>query len=298
MTNIDKVAPDAPTVSADITEPTNQCVTVSAVFSDDSTQKQYSTDSNSWQAYTSGVVVTDNGILYFRGIDAVGNISEITSYEVSNIQTKPIANADITSPTNGDVIVTANFSSNSLQKQYSLDNSTWSEYTNGVVMVTNGTVYFRGIDVAGNISEITSYDVTNIDKIIPTKPIASADIITPINGNVTVSAIFSDDSTQRQYSLDNVTWQTYTTGIVFEQNGTVYFRGIDAVGNISEITRYVVGNIDKGISGLVVTYKEEILVSSASFVNSKNIGRDLNEDSLRIFSGGMADSTTIASGGC
>ena len=34
-------------------------------------------------------------------------------------------------------------------------------------MTENGTVFFRGIDMAGNVSDVAKYEVTNIDKIAP-----------------------------------------------------------------------------------------------------------------------------------
>ena len=103
-------------------------------------------------------------------------------------------------------------------------------------MSANGTVFFRGIDAAGNISEVTSYAVTNIDKVAPAKPTAVANITAATNQNVTVTATFSEDSATKQYSLDNTNWSAYTAGIVLSANGTVYFRGIDAAGNISQVT--------------------------------------------------------------
>jgi len=112
-----------------------------------------------------------------------------------------------------------------------------------VVMENNGTVYFRAIDAAGNISQIESYQVTNIDKVAPVKPAASADITTPTSQKVTVSASFSEDSILKQYSLDGTSWNDYTSGVVMENNGTVYFRGIDEAGNASEVASYEVTNI-------------------------------------------------------
>ena len=49
----------------------------------------------------------------------------------------------------------------------------------------------------------------------------SADITSATNQNVTVSAVFSSDSVVKQYSLDSRTWQSYTSGVVMENNGTV-----------------------------------------------------------------------------
>ena len=251
----DVVPPDKPKAKADITSATNKTVTVTATFSYDSVKKQYSLDNKTWTAYTEGIKFTSNGTVYFRGIDPAGNISDVTSYAVTNITTggtpvtptgapaKPTAKADITAATNKNVTVTATFSADSAQKQYSTDNKTWKAYTSGVVMSANGTVYFRGINSAGKISDVTSYAVTNIDKVSPTKPTAKADITTKTSKAVTVTATFSNDSAQKQYSTDNKTWKAYTSGVVMTANGTAYFRGIDAAGNISAVTSYAVTNI-------------------------------------------------------
>ena len=152
--------------------------------------------------------------------------------------------ADITDVTYQDVTVEATFSENATITQYSRDGNLWQNYSSeGVRMTENGTVYFRGIDADGNISKVTSYDVSNIDKVAPGKPTATANTTAPTNGNVTVTATFSGDSAQKQYSFDGTTWSTYTTGVVMTANGTVYFRGIDAAGNVSEVTTYEVSNI-------------------------------------------------------
>ncbi|MBR4673809.1 MAG: AIDA repeat-containing protein, partial [Victivallales bacterium] len=169
VANIDKVAPDAPTVSADITTPTNGFVTVTPVFSDDSIQRQVSLDGGAeWVGNIEQIVMTANGWVYFRGIDAAGNISEITGYEVTNIDIlppdAPVATASTTAPTNQDVTVTATFSADSAKKQYSLNNKKWNTYKKGIVLTENCTVWFRSMDEAGNVSEVTSYEVTNIDK--------------------------------------------------------------------------------------------------------------------------------------
>ena len=247
--NIDKVAPEAPTASADITDPTNGDVTVTAVFSDDSAVKEYSLDGQTWSAYTQGIVLSDNGTVSFRGTDAAGNISDVATYEVTNIDKvapdAPTASADITEPTNQNVTISAVFSDDSAVKEYSLDGQTWSAYTEPVVLSDNGTVSFRGTDAAGNVSDVVTYEVTNIDKVAPAAPTVSADITDPTNQNVTVSAVFSDDTAVKEYSLDGQTWSEYTQGVVLSENGTVSFRGTDAAGNVSDVATCEVTNIDK-----------------------------------------------------
>ena len=151
--------------------------------------------------------------------------------------------ADITDPTNMDVLVTATFSEDSAVRQYSLDGENWGVYPGGVLFGTNKTVFFRSIDAAGNISEVASYEVTNIDRTAPGKPVATADVTTPTTRNVLVTATFDEDSVEKEYSLDGETWQEYTDGVLCTKNETLSFRGIDVAGNASEIMRLVVDNI-------------------------------------------------------
>jgi len=295
VTNIDKTAPTQPAASADVTTPTNGNVTVTATFCEDSETKEYSLDNSTWNTYTQPVVLNDNGTVFFRGIDAVGNISEVASYAVTNIDktapAAPTAGADTATPTNGNVTVTASFSEDSVQRLYSLDGQGWASYGSGVVMTTNGTVYFRGIDAAGNISNVASYQVTNIDKVPPTAPVATADITAPTNGNVTVSAVFSEDSVQRLYSLDAQNWASYVGGVVMEGNGTVYFRGIDAAGNISEATPYQVTNIDKSAP----KYPLGVVAGGFSGGASTEVLKHAPDGSLVIFNTQTNTSTPVGS---
>ena len=54
-----------------------------------------------------------------------------------------------------------------MKKEYSLDGKTWNAYTEGVVFEDNGSIRFKGTDAAGNVSEISEYTVSNIDKVAP-----------------------------------------------------------------------------------------------------------------------------------
>ena len=248
--NIDKTAPEKPVASADTNTITNGNVTVSAEFSTDSVVKEYSLDGKTWQMYTAGVVMTANGIVYFRGTDAAGNVSDVTSFAVENIYKtapeSPVISADITTPTTRNVTLTAELPEDAVLCQYSNDNGPWVTYpAGGITVSANTTIYFRCIDAAGNASDIVSYEVANIDRTAPATPVVSADITTPTNGKVTVSAEFCEDSSIREYNLGNQTWQPYTGAVEFEQNGVIYFRSFDAAGNRSNIATFIVTNIDK-----------------------------------------------------
>ena len=87
---IDKDAPAAPVVSADVTEFTNGSVTLSAAFAEDSVANQFSYNGFDWFDYTGALVITENKNVYFSSVDIAGNVTE-TVYEVTNIN--PVADA-------------------------------------------------------------------------------------------------------------------------------------------------------------------------------------------------------------
>lgn len=167
--------------------------------------------------FQDGVTVSDNATVFFKAIDAAGNESGIVSYEVKNIDkiapTAPTASADVMTATNGNVLVSAQFSEDSAVREYSLDGQSWLAYTEAILFTENGTVFFRSADAAGNVSEVAGYTVSNIDKGAPTAPTATADITAVTNGNVLVSAQFSEDSVVKEYSLDGENWIAYTEAI-------------------------------------------------------------------------------------
>ncbi|WP_340006698.1 carbohydrate-binding protein [Paenibacillus sp. FSL K6-0276] len=100
--------------------------------------------------------------------DGVGNID----WFKFNVNNTPPADAtftaDVTAPTNIDFNVTIHYPDDAAVKEYKVGtDGTWSLYTSPIVMTANSTVYARSTDDVGNISNITSYEVSNIDKIAP-----------------------------------------------------------------------------------------------------------------------------------
>jgi len=167
-------------------------------------------------------------------------IADKVAPTVSNIKATP------TTPTNLTVTVTATFADDVklAQSLYRIgEDGDWTDYKSGVTVDENTTVYFKAIDAAGNVSAPASYKVTNIDRIPPAAPKATADIVKPSIYPVNVSAEFSADSVKKEYSLDGKTWKNYSGAINFQENGSVYFRGTDAAGNMSETVCYNVTNI-------------------------------------------------------
>ena len=244
-----------------MTDPTNGQVAVSAEFSADTMKKEYSLDGIEYFEYNGSVIFDDNGSVWFRGIDAAGNVSDVIKHEVTNIDkvapVAPVASADVTDPTNGQVVVSAEFSADTVKKEYSLDGVNFTEYSAGIEFAANGSVWFRGTDAAGNVSDVIKHEVTNIDKVAPAVPAVSVSVTESTNGQVVISAEFSADTVKKEYSLDGVEYSEYTGAVIFDDNGSVWFRGTDAAGNVSDVIKHEVTNIDKVAPVLTISGNAE-----------------------------------------
>ena len=167
----DTTPPEVSNVAASIMTLTNQNVTVTADFTDDVevATKLYKIGTGAWTDYVDGVVVTENGTVYFKAVDTSGNESIEASYTVSNIDKVKPTITDITPSTTAltdSVTVTANFADNvSLaSKQYKIGDGAWTDYTTGVTVTSNTTLSFKAVDTVGNEST-AQYVVTNINSI-------------------------------------------------------------------------------------------------------------------------------------
>jgi hypothetical protein len=140
-------------------------VTLTVDFDPQSKTKQYRIGNGSWQNYTKAITVSSNAVVEVRAADEDGEVYTAT-YEVTNSDKvapeKPVVSADKTNITNKPVVITAEFSSDSVVMQYSFDQKSREDYTDSVSMVGNGSIYFRSQDEAGNWSKVAEYKVDNI----------------------------------------------------------------------------------------------------------------------------------------
>ena len=111
---------------------------------------------------------------------------------------KPTGKVNTTAVTDKPVTLTATFSSDSVKQQYSLDNKTWSTYSNGVKLTEKGTVYFREIDAAGNVSPVVSlsYKVSSIDTTNPLVVTTALDVVDANDGVISLREAVANAKTR------------------------------------------------------------------------------------------------------
>ncbi len=233
VSNIDKENPYAD-ISGNVSELTNKNVVLTVNASDALSGVsliEYSYDNINWKNCGEELVIDRNCNVYFRITDNAGNsvlYTEVIDKIDRTPPTKVQVSADTVLPTKNNVNVTAEFSSDSVKKQYSYDKINWFDYSKALVFEENGTVYFQAVDKAGNLSEITEFKVENIDK---TPPVLTLTADTETLLEETVLTASTDDGSWIYYSTDEKSWFLLFDELVVKENGTYYFKATDRVGN-------------------------------------------------------------------
>ncbi|MBO0438857.1 S8 family serine peptidase [Candidatus Enterococcus ikei] len=206
--------PRAPTVTANTTALTNQAVTLKAVAEDQATIF-YSFDGEQYELYTDEISVVANQKVYFNAIDRYGNKSDVTTYEVTNIQNeiaaKPIIN--VTSKTRTlsftpPVQVAITYEKELTKEQesythlrYSLDKGkTYQVYSAPFEQKTATEVWAQSYDDAGNESEIVKTVIKFAEQEKPTTPIEEAKPDKPATENSTSTEQSDKEQTQQKAS--------------------------------------------------------------------------------------------------
>lgn len=165
---IDTTPPEAPIITKNPEVLTNQDVTVSVQYPEDGIVRKYKIgDTGQWQNYAGPVTVTANTNFYAMCQDASGNESPHALMVIDNIDKTPpeapTLTASPTSMTNGNVTVRVLYPTDGVVRQYKVgENGIWKTYSTDIIMNTNGVVYAKCQDAAGNWSPVTSLAVTNI----------------------------------------------------------------------------------------------------------------------------------------
>ena len=319
-------------VAADIAILTANQVTVTATFNTETVERQYSLDNSTWYIYSDGgVAMHSNGTVYFRGLNAEGTPSPVVQYHVVNIVAvdtfEQAVDLGVVSSayTVSDAAISAAGEIDGYK--FTLENAGFVTLTTGgdgdgdtqLHLFDAGKNLFGYNDdvgeddhysmLNGNLDAGTYYvlvtghgDATldNYTLALTVAPLhaqvlsVEADTYDLTVNEVTLTATFNDATVGRQYSLDASTWLDYTDGgVVLSENGTVFFRGVNAEGIASEVAACTVNNIALDLG--IVTASQTVSDAVVAFAGEVDLYRfTLNEDAIvTVTTGGEGDNDTV-----
>ncbi len=217
---IDRTAPAAPTFTSSTTAKTNQDVIVTISYSADTTTRQYRLNSDPvgvWTDYTGPIVMTGNGTIYAKALDAVGNQNTSASLSIANIdKINPTATINYSTlvVTNENVIATL------------VPSETVTVTNNGglftYTFTQNGLFTFEFVDQAGNTGSKTAM-VNNINSLAMGTPVLSPST-TSQTDKVIVTITYPENSIKRQCRIGSGEWMDYIEPLEITSNIVVHAR--------------------------------------------------------------------------
>ncbi|MFB5762232.1 OmpL47-type beta-barrel domain-containing protein [Paenibacillus medicaginis] len=258
-TLIDKVAPTAPSISADRSGWYSGNKVITIAHGQDAVsgvqKSQYQLNGGGWTDYISAVNITQEGVnVYARTIDNAGNIGPVSVLDPQidkTVPTAPTIVTDKTGKSNTTVTVTltpgTDAKSGVARTEYALAGATvadWKTYSSSFQVTNEGqtTVSARTVDNAGNISSIKTA-VVHIDKTGPAKP-TIVPSKTLSNASIPVEIVPAADSDLKgtEFKLNGAVtqnWQPYNGRFSIpatEGETTITARSFDDVGNLSPVS--------------------------------------------------------------
>ena len=212
--------------------------------------------SSSWLSYTSGTSISasaTSGTYQFRAVDKAGNISATKSVTLDS--TKPTmtiysGTASVSSgykSTAGYIKATASDSGSGVKTIYvKMPNATsYTEYTSGTQLTTDGAYSFYCVDNAGNTSQ--TYTISK-DCTKPTLTSSIGGFGKTLKDGFTVTASDNFSIVTLYYKTPNASSYVASTSpsVMFSKtavNGTYAFYAVDGFGNKSD-TYYMYMSID------------------------------------------------------
>ncbi|MCX7842372.1 MAG: glycosyl hydrolase family 18 protein [Clostridia bacterium] len=170
--NIDREPPLLPMFVASTEELTNEDISLSINYSDDSALKYYRIgDFGAWMEYSGALTIGSNSAVYAKAADNAGNWTNEVVYLVNNIDKTPPAEPAFTASASGltdnPVTIAITYTEDSIIKQYKIgETCSWIDYTAPITIGSNVQVFAKSCDEAGNWSTESSYLVDNIRKTV------------------------------------------------------------------------------------------------------------------------------------
>lgn len=223
-------------------------------------RSEYRINGGAWTTYTSQLSYSDSTKIEGRTIDKLGNVSGITTSNISIDKTAPTitfgTNGDTTYTATGTTVTVADVGGSGVAtRQYAWSTSTVTPtfsttFVSGATLTTpsiSGTHYLhiRATDAAGNVTTTRSNGF-NVDKTAPTGTVSlSPSSWTNSSVTITLNATDTGGSGVKQVRVSGGSWIAgSTTQRTVSGNGTYSFEIMDNAGNTATVSA-TVSNMDK-----------------------------------------------------
>lgn len=224
---------------------------------------QYKTpSSSSWTSYTSGTTIASNatnGAYQFRAVDKAGNISDTTTIYLDNANPVGVLYSGTSAVSSGAksaasyIKYVASDAASGIKAVYVKmpGSSSYTTYTSGAQMTTNGTYSFYCVDNVGNLSSTVTISLDNTK---PTLSLSTGNFGDTLSKGFTVTANDNIGGTVLYYKKLNGSFvQATSTSVTIaktEANGMYQFYAVDGFGNTSA-TYSVTLSIDAPVATIV-----------------------------------------------
>ena len=210
--------------------------------------------SSSWTSYTSGTQISasaTNGVYQFRAVDKAGNISDTATIYLDSVVPVGVLYSGTTAVSSGTkstasyIKYVASDATSGIQTVYVKmpNSSTYTTYTSGTQLTTNGSYSFYCVDKVGQTSVTQNISLDNTK---PTVTLSGGNWGDTVANGFTVSATDNIGGTKLYYKTPSGSFvQSTSTSVTIaktQADGTYQFYAIDGYGNTSatySVTLYI-----------------------------------------------------------
>ncbi|MDD3241560.1 MAG: hypothetical protein PHQ64_02100, partial [Bacilli bacterium] len=199
----------------------------------DATEVLYSLDGYNYLPYTGSFNVTKNTAVYAVARNENGEdtdqafITNIGSYPPvrDKLSVEIVAKPDLTGTTNvtDEVLVTILYDARATTKKYSLDGTTYIDYTGPIKITKNTTVI--GVASSSNGYGRNQKLITGIGTPEVSIPVITLNPETTMTSQVEVSIAYGNEATTKQYRIGSGELTNYTGPFIVKENTTIYAYG-------------------------------------------------------------------------
>ncbi|MEG1596885.1 MAG: type II secretion system protein, partial [Bacilli bacterium] len=246
---IDKSSVNIPKLTNPITEFTNKNINISVESAINAIKTECKTASTAYVSCNKTYTVKQNTVVYARSYDKAGNVSEIASLYVGNIdKTLPTVSFNLIINNRDNKIVQINASDNlsgikQIRYRISPNGGTgWTNWSNYIYstetsvnleMVGQNLIQVEITDMATNIAYVMSSAYLIEDITPPIKPILINPITQYTNSNINIKVEKAYDAIRNECRTASTNYVSCSNTFNVSANTTIYARSYDKAGNVS-----------------------------------------------------------------